>query len=208
MTSPLRTIVSKDRLDQPLRAAASVQTDRRLTDCYLPLIHKLAEMRREQGSGIITGFCAVSRCQGVTYVVESLAWQLAQYTGESILLTSSTGLAGAAGVEFWEPQNIQRLVQSRHSQTLLPAPSWETLQILRGKFGFVLVDCPAMRESSDILMLSKVCDGVALVVAAGESKPQEIEYAQRVLETSSANILGLILNKRTNPVPRFLWKLL
>ncbi len=108
-------------------------------------------------------------------MVESLAWQLSQHTGEPILLTSSAAVASAATAEFWEPQMIQRLVAPRDRQTPPLEPCADTLRNLRRKFGFVLVDCPALRESADILTLPKICEGVVLVVAAGETKAQEVE---------------------------------
>jgi hypothetical protein len=179
-----------------------------LADCYLPLIHRLVEMRRERSEGIIVAFTSFSQGEGVTYVLDSLAWQLAQHTGEQILLTTASGLASSSTVEFWEPQSIQRLADRRKTSAVRwQVPAWETLQQLRARFGFVLVDCPPMRDSSMILKLPQVSDGIVLVVAAGESKPEEIEYARKALEACSANLLGAILNKRKNPLPKFLSKL-
>jgi hypothetical protein len=175
---------------------------------YLPLIQNLVEMRQEQPTGIVTAFTAITPGQGVTYVVESLACQLAQHTGDQILLTSGASLAGAARVAFWDLQRIQRLGKSRSRELVFRNPAWEDLQALRHKFGFVLVDCPALQESSAVLALAKLVDGVALVVAAGEARREEIEAAQKALRASAANVVGLILNKRTDPVPRLLSRLL
>ena len=175
---------------------------------YLPLIQKLVEMRQEQPAGIITSFTAVAPRHGVTYVVESLACQLAQHTGDQILLTSGASLTGAARAAFWDPQRIQRLGKSRSRETAFRTPAWEDMQALRNKFGFVLVDCPALHESSAVLALAKLVDGVALVVAAGEALREEIESAHKALQASGANVVGLILNKRTDPVPRLLSRLL
>jgi hypothetical protein len=169
---------------------------------YLPLIQKLVEMRQEQPAVIILAFTAISRRQGVTYVVESLACRLAQHTREQILLSSSSSLAGAARATFWEPQGIQRLGGVCSRNTAFRMPDWEDLQAVRNKFGFVLVDCPALSESSEILALSKLVDGVALVVASGEMCRDEIDAAHNTLQASAVNVVGLILNKRTDPVPR------
>ena len=177
-----------------------------LADCYLPMIRKLVDLRREQATGVVIAFTSVSRGEGVSYVVDSLAWQLAQHTGDSILLTNCAGLPTAATAEFWEPQSIQRLTHHQPKSSRLQAPSWETIQSLRARFGFVLVDCPAMRDSAAVLALPKVSDGVVLVVAAGEAKPEEIAFAQRTLEAASATVLGVVLNKRTNPIPRLFSK--
>jgi Mrp family chromosome partitioning ATPase len=194
------------RLRAPIPSPAFTRAHHYLTDCYLPMIHKLVALRREQGSGIVIAFTSISRGEGVSYVVDSLAWHLAQHTGDSILLTNFGGLASAGTAEFWEPQSIQRLTQHHPRSQRAQQPSWETVQDLRSRFGFVLVDCPALRESAGVLSLPQVCDGVVLVVAAGEAKPEEIGFAQKTLEAASSNLLGLVLNKRTNPIPRLFSK--
>ena len=169
---------------------------------FVPLIQKLVEMRKEQPAGIIVAFTSICRRQGVTHVVESLACRLTQYTQEQILLSSCSRLAGAARATFWEPQGIQRLGASHSRDMAFRMPAWEDLQTIRNKFGFVLVDCPAMSESSSILSLSKTVDAVTLVVASGEMRREEIDSALRTLGAAAANVIGLVLNKRTDPVPR------
>lgn len=169
---------------------------------YLALIQKLMEMRQEQSSGVIAAFTSFSRGQGVTYVIESLAWQLAQHTEEPILLCGYASMAGAAGATFWEPQRIQRLGKGNSRPKIFTKPGWDDLQELRARFGFVLVDCPAVSESPAMRILSTLVDGVTVVVAEGETRREEIEAVHQTLQTCSANVLGLVLNKRTDPVPR------
>jgi Mrp family chromosome partitioning ATPase len=44
------------------------------------------------------------------------------------------------------------------------------------------------------------------VVAAGETKRDQIVHAQKLLEILSCDVLGVILNKRTHPIPKFIYK--
>jgi Mrp family chromosome partitioning ATPase len=81
---------------------------------------------------------------------------------------------------------------------------WHDLDALRRNFGFILLDCPALRESSQLFSVSRLSDGVVLVVAAGQAQRSEIQYAQYLLEASSVTILGLVLNRRIDPVPKFI----
>ena len=85
---------------------------------------------------------------------------------------------------------------------------YEDLQILRQRFGFVLVDCPAMRAAPSMFTLSNLCDTAVLVVAAGEAKKAEIENAQKFLKASSVKLLGTVLNKQVDPIPGFISKVL
>ena len=181
--------------------------------CYVPLVQRLVALRQERNSGIVAAFSAISRGAGVTFVTESLAWELVRQTGEQILLTTPAGLSVAAATRFGEEeknglQPVRRLPGGRNSGVPLRDLGRQDLESLRRRFGFVLVDCPPMRESSAILSVSKLCDGVALVIAAGEARRSEIEHAGSVLQAGSANVLGLILNKRRDPVPKFISKFL
>jgi hypothetical protein len=181
--------------------------------CYVPLVQRLVGLRQERNSGIVAAFSAIARGAGVTFVTESLAWELVRQTGEQILLTTPAGLSVAASTRFGEEekkglQPVRRLPGARNGGGPLHDLGREDLESLRRRFGFVLVDCPPMRESSSILGVSRLCDGVVLVIAAGETGRGEIEHAGSVLKAGSADVLGLVLNKRRDPVPKFISKFL
>jgi hypothetical protein len=183
-----------------------------MLDCYLPLVQTLFEMRTGQQAGVIVAFTSIARGEGVTHVVESLGRKLVEHTRERILLTTLTDLAGAASTPADEaaqrvPQ-VQRLARTRSVETTPRSPRWEDLQGLRRRFGFVLVDCPAMRTSLSIVNASTACDGAVLVVAAGEARRSDIENAQKILQGSSVKLLGMVLNKHIDPVPGFISKFL
>ena len=175
-------------------------------DCYLPLAQKLFEMRDSQPQGVIVGFTSVARGEGVTHVVTSLARKLAEHTWEQILLTTAADLATAPSARFDDSAHLQRLTRPRSfaARTL----RWEDLQTLRQRFGFVLVEFPAMRVAPSMFTLSNLCDTAVLVVAAGEARRSEIENAQKFLKASSVKLLGTVLNKQVDPIPGFLSKVL
>lgn len=173
-------------------------------DCYLPLVQKLLEMKDSEPQGVVVGFTSVARGEGVTHVVTSLARKLAEHTWEQILLTTSADLPSAPSAKFDDSAHTQRLTRSSY----FPPRNlrWDDLQALRQRFGFVLVDCPAMRVTSSLVTLSNLCDTAVLVVAAGETKRPEIETAQRLLKASSVKLLGAVLNKQVDPIPGFISK--
>jgi len=49
-------------------------------------------------------------------------------------------------------------------------------------------------------------DGVAVVVAAGQTRRDEILNAQRTIEQAGGKFLGFVLNKRRYPVPEWLYR--
>ncbi len=211
MNSDLRKLRFDRMTSMPVPTLPLGAANPLMLDCYLPLVQTLFEMRAEQQAGVIITFTSIARGEGVTHVVESLGRKLAEHTWERILLTTFADLGGAASAPFDDasqrvPQ-VQRMARPRGNPAQR-ALRWEDLQGLRRRFGFVLVDCPAMRTSSAILNASSTCDGAVLVVAAGEAKRSEIENAQKILQASSAKLLGMVLNKQVDPVPRFISRLL
>ena len=81
-----------------------------------------------------------------------------------------------------------------------------SVDALRVAFDNILIDCRSLRGSSEAAMLSSSVDGVAVVVAAGQTRREEILNAQRTIENAGGKFLGFVLNKRRYPVPEWLYR--
>src|SRR6266849_3656976 len=79
-----------------------------------------------------------------------------------------------------------------------------SVDALRVSFDNILIDCRSLRVSSDAAVLGSSVDGVAVVVAAGQTRRDEILNAQRTIEQAGGKFLGFVLNKRRYPVPEWL----
>jgi len=77
---------------------------------------------------------------------------------------------------------------------------------VRGKYRFVVFDLPPVSETSAALRLARLVDGVILVVEAERSRWQSVQRFRDQLLQVKANLLGIVLNKRRFPVPRFLYR--
>ncbi len=82
------------------------------------------------------------------------------------------------------------------------------MSVLNSQFDFVLLDCGAVTASGRFWHLAPVIDDLLLVVAAGETKRDQVLYAQRIIEQSGSRLSGCILNKRTYPLPPLIHRLL
>ena len=69
------------------------------------------------------------------------------------------------------------------------------LEAAREEYDYVLLDTPPVMPVTDAAALSSKTDGVMLVVACGEDKPELVKIAKTRLEQAGANLLGCILNK-------------
>ena len=219
MTKQERLLAYVEGIALPIERATNIPRYAEVpsSSFFVPLIQRLMEMRRSPPDGGIFALTAVSPGEGVSYVTQSLAWELSRNTGEQILISSMAGLSevtlphlrGTDVRDSARSQRVWRLAGTQSGRRPIPAnPDRETLHALRRTFGYVLVDCPALRDSAATLSTAKMLDGVILVVAAGQTKRNQIEQAQKMLERSACEVIGLVLNKRTYPIPGFISRIL
>jgi len=76
---------------------------------------------------------------------------------------------------------------------------------LRKEFDYVLVDSPPLNTYSDGMVLGQLSDGVVLVLEANSTRREAALKAAENLRAAQIKILGAVLNKRTFPIPGFLY---
>ena len=93
--------------------------------------------------------------------------------------------------------------QGRFSLWLRP-----TLEKLRGEFDLLVLDCPSLQASTLAAELAPCVDGYLAVVSANAARKQNIEDLIAQMNVTSAPLLGYLLNRRSYPVPRWLYRIL
>jgi hypothetical protein len=183
-------------------------------DPPVELLQSFVAMRRGRSDARIFAFTSARRREGVTHVVRVLGRELAAYTGEDVIILNAQTLRR---LRVFDIERIEEFGKTTGEGVwIVPdrdldakdAPIDENIwQALRARFGFVLLDCEALERSSGILTIAEKADGTVLVVASGFSAKKQIQNAARLLALSNARNVGCILNRRTYPVPKFLYKL-
>lgn len=79
---------------------------------------------------------------------------------------------------------------------------------LREQFELVVIDCPAVGDGGYSSLLPEAADGVILVVQAEKTRPAVVAHARDLVQQAGGQVLGAVLNRRTNYIPEFLYKLL
>ena len=79
---------------------------------------------------------------------------------------------------------------------------------LRDQFELIVVDCPAVGDGGYSSLLPEATDGTILVVQAEKTRPAVIAHAKDLVQQAGGQVLGAVLNRRTNYIPDFLYKLL
>ena len=69
---------------------------------------------------------------------------------------------------------------------------------LRDQFELIVVDCPPVGRRSYSALLPEAVDGVILVVQAEHTRPAVIAHAKDLVQQAGGQVLGAVLNRRTN----------
>ena len=80
------------------------------------------------------------------------------------------------------------------------------LNELRKEFAYVLIDSPAVGEHGDAILLGKLTDGVVLILESHATRREVARTAKESFNAAHVQVLGAVLNKRTFPIPRFLYE--
>ena len=189
------------------------------------------QLRRETSEGLVIAFTSANTGEGVTHTIEALLRELARDVNGRTLSADSRILrrlrTAPSELESiclpMQDQNQQSLFELRGPPANSPAvkqdesawestweSSWEyrrdVMSRLRELFQYVLIDCPALAKSNDILSLASFADGVILIVEADRTRREQIVNAERTIEFAQGRLLGHILNKRRYVIPDWIYR--
>lgn len=198
---------------------------------YLELIRTVFQAVDGQGKlrNRVVAFTSATPGEGVSYVVDVLAKELAAQTQRRVLRVEAEAFGGlcladanhiSSHCEETEIANLLTLSVAESSphmmaaQGLAGAADWDSsseyrkacLDALRWNFDYVLIDCPSPAVSSEATTLAPVIDGVAIVVKAAQTRRRQIQHCQELMESAGGNFLGFVLNQRQYPVPNWLYR--
>jgi Mrp family chromosome partitioning ATPase len=77
---------------------------------------------------------------------------------------------------------------------------------LRREFTFVLIDSPATNLYADVTLLGSLADGAILVLEADLTRREAALQAKNALVAAKFRLLGAALNKRSFPIPEFIYR--
>ena len=196
---------------------------------YLELIRTVFQAVDAEGRlrHRVVAFTSATPGEGVSYVVDLVARELAAQTQRRVLridagVFQEFDLADrkliARHCEETEIENLMTLSVGASAAaatvgTANPAADWdsvfeyraECLKALRWNFDYILIDCPSPAASSDAVTLAPLVDGVSIVVKAGQTRRGQIQHVRQIIETAGGEFLGFVLNQRRYPTPGWLY---
>ncbi len=186
-----------------------------IAPCFQGLIYRVFQEGQGANSerGIAIAFVSAHPGAGTTFLTNSLTETLDRGApGSTALLDCRRIVHGREGA-LHIPSRSSHHTGHAQSGLVLQRGDWRAnrdlrnqwLQVLRSRFSYVLLDCPSLRESKDVLGLTTLVDGVVLVVEANKTSKSQLAHLERVVRDAGGKILGSMLNKRTYPIPAWIW---
>ena len=199
---------------------------------YQKLRRRLAATAKQPNVKVVM-VAATTHGEGATTTSAILAATLARSGHSKILLIDANLRTPALDGVFNDAQHTEGLsdvvaadlpVESAIYQTnfpnlfLLPvgkphsSPSYlfdgdpitKLLNDLRERFDFIILDGAPLDGYSESFFLASKVDGVVLVVECERTQKRTIRKIKKELEWGPINILGVVLNKKKNYIPKFL----
>ncbi|MFN0123940.1 MAG: hypothetical protein ACKV2V_25845, partial [Blastocatellia bacterium] len=155
---------------------------------------------------------AVEPGDGASFVARNLALALAEFEEQRVGLFEVTdgpafGTSGGGEQEKYQlalcrtaVPNLREIAGTQGEITLQDllrnCDTRAMMEMLRPRFEFVLIDAPAISANPETSLLATLADGIILVAQQDETKCHALTAARASLQSSRANILGVVLNKR------------
>ena len=80
------------------------------------------------------------------------------------------------------------------------------LQELRKEFDYVLIDSPALNLYADAVALGGIAEGLVIVLQAESTRRESALKGLQTLRQAHIKVLGAVLNRRTFPIPNFVYR--
>mgnify|MGYP000931821733 CR=1 FL=1 len=210
----------------PAREAPKL-IEEKLHNLYLNILSMLPKER-----GIVVEFIGSLRGEGTSTLIREFAKFLAKRSNKKVLLldadTHQPAQSRAFGItpRYGLKDVLEKGMELDHavvqvantnlyvSQIVLnpsPLTFFDTMQfdtILRGLmsgYDFILIDAPPAESSQDGMVLSRKVDGVVIIIEAERTRWQVAANLRDRILKQDGHILGVVLNKRRNIIPKMIY---
>lgn len=177
--------------------------------------------------GLCVAFTSAQPGEGVSFMVNRLAAEASRQNSSRVAVLDTRILLESpeldrgvrpplcleSGAEHWvlsttESDAAMEKVASRHRRSHFASRLRTVLSEVRQEFDLVLLDCPSLQASTLAGEIASCVDGYVAVVRAGTARRQSVEDLAFQLTSTAAPVLGQVLNKRSYPVPAWLYRIL
>jgi Mrp family chromosome partitioning ATPase len=228
--------LSQSRPSLPLESAASVpslEMGEAARDEITKLVRRLFQIPGTEAPRMVV-FAGTEKGNGCSWLCARLAEFLATQVSGSVCLLDCNFRSPSLHQEFGLPNHyglsdalrrndaIQPYLRSlsrpnfwlfscgspvENGQALLGSDRMRLLvQELREEFDYIIVDAAPLDAGTDSIVLGGLSNGVVLVLKANSSRRDTAAKAVQELHTANVPVRGVVLNRRTFPIPEAIYK--
>lgn len=95
-----------------------------------------------------------------------------------------------------------------HAELLASQSMKKLLNLLKGKYDYVIFDTPPIIPVTDACILGPQTDGVIMIIQAGRTQKGVIQHSQHLLKQAHAKLLGCILTNIQYHIPAYIYRYL
>jgi hypothetical protein len=163
----------------------------------------------DKDRGMVVAFTSVHSGAGVSQITRALSSRLRESDSQlSVVIDSNDLDLESAPIRYAPVKSAKGLLPDadRDSSRVTRKDLISSLELLRERYRYVLLDCPSLKDAAHAVRLAPLVDGVVLVIEANRTQKQQILYAERTIENARGKILGHVLNKRSYVVPQWFYR--
>lgn len=185
------------------------------------VLGRMQSMAQHLHRACVLGVAGCRSGDGATFVVDTLARELASQSRKRILQADCTDLLTASTLPsseivshcfYTDQAGRWRLAMPRTNRgprALVPdGDPRDVVRVLDSHFDFLVLDCGAVTAQGWLWQVASLLDDLFLVVAHGETKQEQVRHAQQLIAQAGARLSGCVLNKRRYPVPGFVYRMM
>ncbi len=202
-------------------------------DETIKLVQRLFSSKNSETPQIVV-FSGVEPGCGCSWVCARVAEILAPHVEGSVCLIDANYHSNSTARHF-ETEKLEKVPNERTLPPILhngqppgttgrlwlasfrqPEGGWQTpgsldrlrsrLSEMRKDFTVILIDAPPINTYADAALLGSMADGVVMILQANQTRREAAERAKEILDAAGVRVLGAVLNKRTFPIPDFLYR--
>jgi len=201
-------------------------------DETIKLVQRLFSSKNSEPPQIVV-FSGVESGSGCSWVCARVAETLAPQVEGSVCLIDADFHSNSTARHF-ELGSLEKVPNERTLPPVLdkgqppgagrlwlasfrqPAAGWQTpgsldrlrsrLSEMRKDFTVILIDAPPINTYADAALLGSMADGLVMILQANRTRREAAERAKEILDAAGVRVLGAVLNKRTFPIPDFLYR--
>lgn len=144
-----------------------------LIDCDInkPMVHECFKIQNEVGLTVI-----LDKKDYVNY--EKYTSQFKDAYSDNVLYVMSAG------------SNLNHPIDLLSGQKFK-----EFMNVMKSEFDFIIIDCPSVEDSNDMIPVGHIVDGTILVVSLPETEKNNAKKALQQLNRNGVDVIGTVLNK-------------